>query len=117
MGPTASETGTLAARRNGSNRVRNSNTFVNHPIAYPGKKASSENSAKPAEIPIRSDVRKWNESQLSGVTVPFSMLLAAFSVFHGRPPPSESVKNPVGGGPQGFPRRPHQCGTDAVVCQ
>jgi len=71
----ASETGTLAARRNGSNRVRNSNTFVNHPIAYPGKKASSENSAKPAEIPIRSEVRKWNESQLSEVTVHFSMLL------------------------------------------
>ena len=42
---------------------------------YPGKKASSEKSAKPAEIPIRSDVRKWNVSQLEGVTVPFSMLL------------------------------------------
>src|ERR1035437_4563769 len=85
MGPTASETGTLAARRNGSNRVRNSNTFVNHPIAYPGKKASSENSAKTAEIPIRSDVTKWNESQLSGVTVHFSICLAAFSVCHALP--------------------------------
>jgi hypothetical protein len=33
MGPEASETGTLAARRKGSNRVRNPNTFVNHPMA------------------------------------------------------------------------------------
>src|ERR1035437_4454945 len=78
MGPTARETGTLAAGRNGSNRVRNSNTLVNHPMAYPGRNASSENSAKPAEIPIRSDIRKWMDSQLSGVTVAFWMLLPHF---------------------------------------
>ena len=45
-------------------RVRNWNTFVNHPMAYPGKKASSENRAKPAAMPIKSDARKWKESQL-----------------------------------------------------